>query len=274
MKQFENLKIAVCFSGEPRFFAQCADNINKFFSSTRNNTYYYFAHTWTSDSYKIKTDHGVFLEHSPIYEKNDLSSELKKYYNFQKLCVEDKKQVHGSPWENHFYTILRSNLEKKKYEIENNFMFDLVIRCRFDLLFMPNLTFEDYFLKAQRYLIIQEKTLYGSIGLMHSELFLPNFDDVFYSGSSLTMDLIDQNLFFLSIPPKTKIVQGINEFDEFNPYTICRDFGPGVIISRWMNKKNIIGCNIDRPFLILRKQLLDKINEPWFDLVHDAAHIY
>jgi hypothetical protein len=118
------MKVALCLSGKPRSY-KAGYEYHK-----RNLLDHYdvdvFVHTWSdassdaldfiNDNYKIKS-----LVTSKVFDNEN----LKKYPDIHPDWPA-KNVVHM------FYSIFRSNLEKKTYELENGFTYDVVIKSRFD----------------------------------------------------------------------------------------------------------------------------------------------
>lgn len=240
-KLLENCKIAVCFSGQSRTFKYCAESINNFFTSDRGNQFVFFGHTWDGNDYKIKTSKGVEMKFEKHLDVIELENNLRNLFNFESLIVE-KEKYRPYPWASMFYSKMRSNFLKQKFEVVNNMMFDLVIKCRFDLCFRHEVKFENYFNRP-----IEEKTLYGYYGLMQPEFFLPVPDDVIYYGTSLTMDLVDSLYTSLCSGSFLKLVGHNSD----NPaYTRV---GPNVLIYKWASMKNILPMHNPLEYLVYRK---------------------
>jgi len=250
LKPFKNCKIAVCLSGECRTFKECADSINRFFTNdtTSGNQYYFFGHTWDANGYKIWEAHGVVtrIEYENL-DKEQTLAELKSSINFEKIEVEDQFIKHDFGLST-LYSRMRANYLKQQYEIENNMMFDLVIKTRFDLCYQPGIIFENIFGG-----VIEEKVLYSRYGFYRGEFFLPNPDEVFYFGSSFTMDIVEDLYNSLSTPA----------FDEINRTVgpdnlVWHRVGPGILIHRWLALRNILPKESGAiPYALYRKQALE-----------------
>lgn len=118
------MKIAVCYSGIPKFFDKSHEYVN-------NNLFLNFE----------KVD--VFFH---CWQNNVLQTEKKKIidlYNPKKYIFEDEKtHILNYPFKQSkslpnnvfsmFYSIMKSNKLKKEYEQKNNFKYDWVFRMRFD----------------------------------------------------------------------------------------------------------------------------------------------
>lgn len=139
-------KIALCLSGQLRFLEHgYYENILPFILD--GNSVDVFIHTWTVDDEqdgKSYINGGGFPMGSPVTKQSML--QVMELYNPVKCLIQ--KQI---PFENGkypertlpgikshnlfsmFYSIYKSNQLKKEYEKENNFTYDIVIRCRFDI---------------------------------------------------------------------------------------------------------------------------------------------
>jgi hypothetical protein len=243
MKPFENCKVAVCFNGQSRTYKYCSESINNFFRTKRNNQYFFFGHTWDTNDYSIRKDDKVVREHERIEDTIFLKNDIAHHFKFEDFVLE-KEIYRPYPWASMFYSKMRSNFLKQKYEVENNMMFDLVINCRFDVCFEEGKFFEDYFLRT-----IEEKTLYSYLGHMNYEFFMPTIDDVIYFGSSLTMDLVDSIYNSLCTGGFLKLM-GHNEF---NP--AFTHVGPGVLMTKWIYIKNILPYHTPIPYVVYRKMV-------------------
>lgn len=247
MKLLENCKIAVCFSGEPRTYKHCADSIKQYYSSKRGNEFYFFGHSWSGNSFKRFHPSGSYVYEFSKEDKSQVYNELQEHFNLVHLEVEDQYIADGlSSW---FYSMMKSNFFKQKYEIENNMMFDLVVHSRFDLVFPPNLKFEECMPN-----VVEEKTLYSHFGFYNSEFFLPNPDAVHYAGTSMTMDIIES-------------FYNVWEWKHFEKMQKCgfpdnyhwRRSGPGVLLHRWATLRNIMtkDCS-NNIYAVYRKECAEK----------------
>jgi hypothetical protein len=255
---FENCKVAVCMSGESRTFRECADSAKKFFSSVggKNNQYYFFGHTWDANGYKIWSNPGVVshIEYEDL-DKEKTLQDLKSSFNFKKVEIEDQFIKHDFCLST-LYSRMKANYLKQQYEVENNMMFDLVIKTRFDLCYQPGVTFENVFAS-----LIEEKTLYSQYGFYRSEFFLPNPDEVFYFGTSLTMDIVEDLYNSLS----TGAFDTINR-NEGLENIVWHKVGPGVLIHRWATLRNVLTRgDVKPPYALYRKQTLNLGLDPVLD---------
>lgn len=169
------MKIAICFSGEPRFVDKCHDMIKRNIIDP-NNIVDVFVHTWYDNSIinkKLYTDAvssfanstidlGVtdkivdlykpkkIIIDSPRHFSNsriDFDGSLDKYFAGYKNSVHSKQEYRDIRISNIYsmwYSIMKSIELKKEYELENDFKYDIVIKCRFDLIVRSPIYFGNY----------------------------------------------------------------------------------------------------------------------------------
>ncbi len=244
---FDHCRVAVCMSGEPRTYRHCAESIKKYYSSSRKNEFYFFGHAWSGNSYKRFQPSGYYVYEFSKEDKNQIDLDLKKHFTFAKLEVEDQFIQDGlTSW---FYSMMKSNFLKQKYEIENNMMFDLVVHSRYDLVFPPGLTFEE-----AMPLNIEEKTLYSNFGFYRPEFFLPNPDAVHYAGTSMTMDILE-SFYNVWADGSFEKMQKCGYPDNNH----WRKSGPGVLLHRWAALRNILTRDCENNiYAVYRKECAEK----------------
>lgn len=170
------MKIALCFSGQPRFVKEIYPSIKKYLIG--NYQFDVFAHLWFDE--KLRTEPYKYggaggWEHQRIsvdaikvfeelYQPKKIKvepSKVFKYHNLTtKLChYPDGKVIEWSKhWQDsqepdyrnrivhnnisNFYSLQQVNLLKQAYEFENDFQYDLVIRCRTDTILHHNIQYE------------------------------------------------------------------------------------------------------------------------------------
>jgi hypothetical protein len=245
MKPFENCKVAVCFSGQSRTFKYCAESINNFFSSDRNNQYYFFGHTTNKNYFKLPSGILSRLISFETLDTKVLSSEINECFAFKKLLIEEE-MVHPIRFGAQLYSQMKSNYLKQQFEIENNMMFDVVIRARFDTCYPNNTKFEHFI-----DFLIEEKTLYANYGIMRNEFVLPNPSQIFHFGSSLTMDLVD-SIYNVLI---TKAFHKLIGHNQFNP--MWEKVGDGALLHKWCTIRNILPKQFNMPLTIIRNHSIN-----------------
>jgi methylase of polypeptide subunit release factors len=83
--------------------------------------------------------------------------------------------------------------------------------------------------------------------LMIKEWYLPNIDDVFFFGTSLTMDTVMSNMPYVVNRMYDEMYPSMKQYD--NPFYKA---GPGVNMYRWIVQQNIIVHRVLRSFQIYR----------------------
>jgi hypothetical protein len=181
-------RIAVCFSGQSRYWKESAANIKRFFEF--NNPHPenglsietdYFIHTWDTNTWRLpKTDHNVFED-----VKHNDHEDIKNTY-LPKGCIieEYSKERFIRSWDPMFYSFARSMMLKRDYELTHSFQYDLVVKVRLDVIYNPARQFP-----LQR---VWPGVCYTStpVSKFPSEFNYNNFDDVLFYGDSPTMDLM------------------------------------------------------------------------------------
>jgi len=186
--KLESCKIALCLSGQPRYVHEGYLNIKKHILDKFNVDV--FVHTWYNEN-----DIGKQFELSPNLNYNrqcklepTVISDIIELYKPIKIAHEIPKsfQTYGSvdyglclPNSVHsmFYSICKSNELKRIYETEHDFIYDLVIRCRFDVE-INSFSIEDV-----------DDSVYYVSGEIHRSCQLNVPNDQFCISSSFNMDL-------------------------------------------------------------------------------------
>ena len=182
-------KVAICMSGQPRFFKKCVKNI--LFTLVHYYDADVFCHLWASDN-KAGT---------PNLDKEQVRQEAIDAYQPKAIEVEDfclethcvnaeMRQKYKDPndyWYgfrtpttiSHYYSLYRCNELKKQYEQQQQFTYDVVIHIRPDLqLYQPIVTLNE----------LQSIDLHGV--WMHTKSSSCNVNPAVYFGSSEMMDIV------------------------------------------------------------------------------------
>jgi len=156
-------KVAICLSGLVRTGIPAHPVFQKFFSTLGD--YDVFYHTWKTDEVT--------------------ANKVQELYSPTSFLQEDPlNKLAESSFGSMLYSIMMANELKKRYEIENDFRYDLVIKTRFDLVFDEN----SYFPKDPRW----PRTIYslgGNTGLNHTDYENHGISDLIFWGDSQSMDL-------------------------------------------------------------------------------------
>jgi hypothetical protein len=159
------MKIAICFSGQPRFVSECYQGIKyNLIEANRDHHIDIFVHTWFSEEISEKIlYHNEFSSFSGEAKiKKTAVEEIKELYNPLHLLVEppmdflpivdyegsfsrqidasNKMGVDKSEYikmrlnslYSSLYSIMQANLLKKKHELHHEFVYDWVLKLRFD----------------------------------------------------------------------------------------------------------------------------------------------
>ena len=164
------MKIALCFSGLPRFINETYDNLSN--NLIQNYDVDVFVHTWYISG-QLMRDCGDKLWSKYTFNENPTNL-IKLLYNVKGIKVDipidyfetsilcdynyeptlEKYMPHflndsGSRYfinacHSMWTSIYESNKLKTEYEKENNFVYDVVIRCRFDEMLCNSINFQLY----------------------------------------------------------------------------------------------------------------------------------
>ena len=179
MKHFNNTsadteffeRTAICFSGELRTFKVAMPRILAYFRDTPADIY---CHTWTTSG-----------DHLHKKQDFDLLEEMidNSVHNF--VDMEYQTSInHAGPFGNMLYSIQKANFNKCKVEVRNNFRYDKVIKCRYDMLVPSGKTFGDR--------QVEDRSIYYSIGnrgLVPNDFGKHGLSDIIFWGDSPSMDI-------------------------------------------------------------------------------------
>ena len=140
------MKIALCFSGQPRYLKECYPAIYK--NLLEKYSPDVFVHTWWDESMpNKKMDLPSSLSYNRTYFWEEDSIDIIKNFYSPKVLFHEK-QIEFETYSNvdymlsrpsnvhsMFYSLEQSNKIKTDYEKENKFIYDAVIRCRLDTVF-------------------------------------------------------------------------------------------------------------------------------------------
>ena len=274
------MKIAVCFSGESRTWKNALASIKDFYSG--DHKFYFFGHVWANNTWG---NHPAFPE-PEILDPKELEEELRANIRFAKLVVEPHKavsdyseyeqyiwpeeEIFGKKlalnttvpitWRSPFYSMMRSNHYKYLCEQNNNMHFDVVVRARLDVCYQPGSKL-DQFLPS----VIQPHAVYCNTNYFKHEYMMPAINDVFYFGSSDTMDLIDS---FYRVYHNGDFFKML-DCDYFDGG--YKTVGPGVLLYKWLGMKNILPINAGfMQMPVIRKTAEDLVWPFDFDKILEA----
>lgn len=224
MLKYGNQKIAVCISGQPRTWKNC---IGSWFNVFLGNEIYknvdVFCHVWDYNTVPNCISGKSEIEKVSPEEIQSLTKNLRP----KKVLIESFKEfvpfksaqpINYSPFLSQFYGIMRAARLKKEYEIENNIMYDVVVRLRYDAFFF-NRVYNDF---PQ----VTENTMHGFHFTWDPLINQGRIGDIFWFADSQTYDIIaDYYLNIHTIDPGIK--------DKI------RDFAPEHIFFHYIKKNNI-----------------------------------
>ena len=213
----EQLKVALCFSGQPRAWKIALDSIQSFIAEFETPPDI-FMHVWdfnTTSNHVNNVSEGKLHKHTLIEEEE--LEELKNAYNPISIQIEDryvseaasdlalerissirKKDVNplGSPnyLAPQYYGIKKASQLKLEHEINNNFTYDIVIRMRYD----GFISQEDILLFHHSDLVVPKPlNILSNHTTEMSELPFITVGDIFFFSDSLTYDIISQYIDYL-----------------------------------------------------------------------------
>tara|TARA_R110002153_G_scaffold112215_2_gene254168 strand:+ start:4836 stop:5522 length:687 start_codon:yes stop_codon:yes gene_type:complete len=134
------MKIAICFSGQPRFVEEGYKLFEKNLIGFESADI--FSHTWESSkkgNHWNLTREDSIQEVLNLYKITDYVDEPQKN-DIAPQGLSDEEFVHWSM----FYSVYKSNEIKKQYESKHNIKYDFVIRTRFDCALLEPLDVTKY----------------------------------------------------------------------------------------------------------------------------------
>jgi|10_taG_2_1085330.scaffolds.fasta_scaffold107729_2 hypothetical protein len=239
------MKVAICISGHLRQFAKGYANLCKNIVSVNPNCYFdFFIETWeTQDWRTVKMFESteniidkVSLLYSPVSMnvEKDIEWDTSKYMKFVSNERWLKKGFGGARSKGQhilgmYYKIKKCNDQKSKYEKENNFTYDVVIRHRTDLGFASPI-------------LIDEK-----IDYMDNIVYVPNCDRAAKNGGIPIRDIF-------AISNSKNIDYYSSVFDNID--TIVEEskiFRPEPILNFHLNKnKSISVSELENDWFLIR----------------------
>jgi hypothetical protein len=170
------MRIAICFSGQPRFVRECYRGIREnIIDENKNYEIDVFAHTWFSEDLADKVlYHNEFSSFSGNAKINKNSiGDIINLYNPKEIIVDEpieflslasyegsfnrqidsvnkmgieKEEYIKMKLNSHYsflYSIMQSNIIKKKYELKKGFVYDWVVKLRFDNIIKSPISFSN-----------------------------------------------------------------------------------------------------------------------------------
>lgn len=197
-------KIAICFSGQLRTWRKCIDTWHHILDYHGDRAKVdVFCHMWDFNSIPNSVPNvekpSVKIPQSEIDELVSILKPKKLIIQSEKECkpfTETQALTHP-PFISQFYGILQAARLKKEYELENDMMYDAVVRARYDAYYLHNLT-EDYDK-------VMPNTMHGFHLGWNSLDFIGRMGDIFWISDSETYDIIADYYLNLQYIQKSRI---------------------------------------------------------------------
>lgn len=238
-------RMAVLLTGQARTWRTCVPNIRNFFS----NIWYggqevavdYFIHTWDADSWRERT--GAASEIVPLVAT---SEELRRAYDAISVEIDPLPETRpGAQWTGMFESLNRANHLKTMHEIEQGFVYDIVVKTRFDTIFDPATHFPIH--------DVIPLVAYTSMNInkFYHEYFSSEFHDIIFYADSPTMDMVaDMSRSYkrlMSPEANFRLHHDINDNG-------CFRLGPGTLLWRHLVNRGISPeCRAHFDYTIVRK---------------------
>ena len=177
-----NKRIAVCFCGQLRYGNNATANLSNFFGSLFDNIDF-FVHTWDQNSHRNVLNLSTSIRPATPVSDSDLN-DFKNFYKPKGWQVENQQQYYQNILAEHgatgtlinvYYSFYQAVKLKQQYEKENNFIYDIVVKLRPDIIFPKDRTF------------LQDLTEYCADP---DAVYSLRHDDIYQIGSSSTMDIV------------------------------------------------------------------------------------
>lgn len=254
-------RVALCFSGQARTWEYCVKNIKHFFSRDihpENFTkiqYDYFIHTWDTNTYRPNTQTQIYTD---VAVPEDTAEKIKAAYNPVDFCMDPwngflERTNSTRNFDGMFYSFMKSLHMKRKYELANDFEYDLVIKIRLDTIYNP---YNHFVTHTTSPLMCYSCT---PVSRFPIEFHYNNFDDVFFYGDSKTMDLV-ANIYNIH-KQKRDMDLGQDLLRGQNPEFY---YGPGCLLYKNLVELSIHPfCFNSFPWYVVRQNVADSGLDPF-----------
>jgi len=220
------MKIAILLSGQLRQWEYAKHNQKWFWDTSGADQIDYFIHTWNYSGDR----RGVMQPYEMRTVRKNEFNKIVKWYDCKKSTFDNKLQSYffgNDHWSSLFYSFSQSIMLKRQYELENNFVYDLVIKSRPDIVFNPNRHFSHE--------CLDDNLLYTTHGgNMEHEHGMYNFNDCCFYGNSYTMDLLISIYFY-----RQKVINGASGHNLKNGDLNFFTLGPGTLIAEYCREYGI-----------------------------------
>jgi hypothetical protein len=263
----EKIRVAVCFSGQIRDWKLASKNILTYFSPAKDSgiSVDYFIHTWDTNTWRFpKTDIHTYIDE----KHNDISELVDTYkpvsYHMSEYHLDEWKLT----WDPLFYSFEYSIMLKRQYELENNFVYDIVIKARPDTVYNPTKRFPFY-----HHVVDGSCYTASEIARFSAEFNTQCFDDVMFFGNSKTMDVLSGLYKYYDLKHRDNRNSEIT-VKQLNINTELH-LGPGTLLYRYAVSHNIHPDSYKIDYAIVRSTMqgkgldsvedYDKIKKIWMD---------
>ena len=152
------MRVAICISGQPRDIEVGVEQVvNNIINSNADLDFDVFAHAWVSSSGEPWDTAQDYLRSVVGRQQGDPSKKILRFLkpklwlfedqinfeNYTKFFTSHPSAKQASLASN-FYSVYSANNMKKQYENMNGFVYDYVVRMRYDLFFNKPITISDY----------------------------------------------------------------------------------------------------------------------------------
>lgn len=266
----EKKRVAVCFSGQLRDWKFASKNILNYFSTADmpNVSVDYFIHTWDTNTWRFpKTDISEYVDK----KHNDIKKLVKTYKPaaYHMSAYDASQWLNKSIWDPLFYSFEYSILLKQQYELENNFVYDIVIKTRPDTVYNPANRFPFYH-------NLVDGSCYAAtdINRFSGEFNMQCFDDVMFFGNSKIMDVMSGLYKYYYLKNKNSYRLKLSPNPPIDIDTSIH-LGPGTLLYQYAVKHNIHPDSYKIDYAIVRSTMrdqgldsvadFDKIKKLWLD---------
>ena len=191
----KNLKIAICLSGQIRNWRGASENFHNIYLDEHEYIDFdIFFHTWNFNSVAEKSQDGSIKWTDKQLAQEEIYS-VQNFYNPKKFLIEDKITPFWNPdlimsdpgTISQLYSIHACQKLKTQYELDNDFVYDVVVRSRFDISY-ENSLFENF----KRFSSNSIHVSYCNYDLSTGEKFGGFMNDFFWYSDSVTYDIFSE----------------------------------------------------------------------------------
>lgn len=230
----EKLKIAICFSGFPRVVKETYESIYKYLIIP-NDIKDIFIHTWVCQEganignrwmtykYRKSDTECIFKKYSPKCYVEEFNENIKIYASYLPNDLTDKYRkdcLSRFGVQSQFYSFHKSIELASKYQKKHNFIYDVIIKLRFDLIFLSPIIIKDLdlnILHVSDFMTILKK------GWVNDWIAISNYDNMKKHAElwNNINSLLDQGIVF---HPERLVAKNLTNYNiKVNPTFINRE---------------------------------------------------